>query len=330
MKKKAICFTRGGKQIIERINQKYLEQGAEPMEAYLSSDKVEPGEGFCKVEGPLGAWTAEHFHPGNGLLFIGAVGIAVRALAGLPKDKLSDCPVVVMDDTAQFVIPILSGHAGGANGWAVEIAAMLGAVPVITTSTDRNEAFSVDTFAMERRLTITEKEGIRKVSVKALEEKKVTLSIKNYPPKQPVDLIIADKTDAECTLLLKPKPYTVGVGMKKNKDAGEAEAFLLDTLKDLEIPVSDVYALCTIDIKEDEPALLVMRDKYRIPVFSFDRELLEKAEGDFTASEFVREQVGVDNVCERAAVLGAGPGAELILRKQARDGMTIAVAKRMI
>ena len=82
--------------------------------------------------------------------------------------------------------------------------------------------------------------------------------------------------------------------------------------------------------KDDPWTGAAMRDKYRIPVFSFDRELLEKAEGDFTASEFVREQVGVDNVCERAAVLGAGPGAELILRKQARDGMTIAVAKRMI
>ena len=83
-----------------------------------------------------------------------------------------------------------------------------------------------------------------------------------------------------------------------------------------------------IDIKEDEPAILNLRDKYRIPVLSFDAELLKKAPGEYTASEFVRETTGVDNVCERSAVLGAGTGCELVLKKTAKDGMTIAIAKR--
>ena len=330
MRKIAICFTRNGEQVIDRIGRGYREIGQEGPEAYLSSGSIEPEKGFQRTDLSVGAWTESVFQPGNGLLFVGAVGIAVRALAGLPKDKLSDCPVVVIDDTGEFVIPILSGHAGGANKWAVELAELLGAVPVITTATDRNDAFSVDSFAVENRLTITDREGIRRVSVKALEDKKVTLSIKNYPPEQPVDVIIADETEAQCSLLLRPKPYTVGLGMKKNKDRAEAEAFFLGILRETGIDDQDVFALCTIDLKEDEEAILALRDRYRIPVLSFDRELLEKAEGSFTASEFVREQVGVDNVCERAAVLGAGPGAELILRKRSENGMTIAIAKRKI
>ena len=95
------------------------------------------------------------------------------------------------------------------------------------------------------------------------------------------------------------------------------------------IDTEDVYALSTIDLKEDEPALLYLRDKYRIPVISFDKEILSKAEGDFGASEFVRKTVGVDNVCERAAAICAGPGGKIVVRKQKYEGMTIAVAERL-
>ena len=90
-----------------------------------------------------------------------------------------------------------------------------------------------------------------------------------------------------------------------------------------------MYAICTIDRKEDEEAIRALRDKYSIPVLSFDKELLMKAKGNFHGSAFVYDTVGADNVCERAAVLGSGSGGKLIVPKKAEDGMTIAVAKRM-
>ncbi|MCR5687579.1 MAG: cobalamin biosynthesis protein, partial [Lachnospiraceae bacterium] len=207
-------------------------------------------------------------------------------------------------------------------------AQLLGAIPVITTSTDVNGAFSVDTFAAENRLAITDRKGIKKVSVKALEGKKVTLSIKDFPPAEKVDVIVADETDRECSLLLTPKEYTVGLGMKKNRDSRAAESFFLETLSGLGIDVSDIYALATIDAKEDEEALTYLRDRYSIPLISFDSSLLNKAEGSFAGSDFVKQTVGCDNVCERAATLAAGPGAEPVLGKTAHNGMTIAVAKR--
>ena len=93
------------------------------------------------------------------------------------------------------------------------------------------------------------------------------------------------------------------------------------------IPYEDVYAFATIDIKEAEEGLQALSRKMRIPVISFDAELLQKAPGEFTASEFVAQTVGVDNVCERAAVLAANCG-KLIRRKTAGDGVTVAVAER--
>ncbi len=316
MKKLAACFSDNGERLIEKINSLCAGAGIEP----LSGTRID--------DGTLEEWTRRSFAPGNALIFIGAAGIAVRALSGLPKDKLSDCPVVVIDDSGQFVIPILSGHAGGANKLAALLAQLLGAIPVITTSTDVNGAFSVDTFAAENRLAITDRKGIKKVSVKALEGKKVTLSIKDFPPVGKVDVIVADVTDRECSLLLTPKKYTVGIGMRKGREAQAAEDFFLGTLKDLGIDISDIYALATIEAKEDEEALIYLRDRYSIPLISFDSALLNKAEGDFDGSDFVMDTVGTDNVCERAAVLAAGAGAELVLCKKAHEGMTIAVAKR--
>ena len=316
MRKLAICFTDNGERIIEKINTESKKRG------------IAPVEGFRKITESVGEWTANMFAPGNALIFIGAAGIAVRALYSLAKDKLSDCPVIVIDDGGRFVIPILSGHAGSANKLAVIIADLIGAVPVITTSTDVNDTFSVDTFAVENRLNITDREGIRKVSVKALEGKKVTLSVKDFPPKEPVDVIVADDTDRECSLLLKPKGYTVGLGMRKDKDKESVEKFFTCILRDNGLDVSDVYAICTIDIKEDEEAVIYLRDRYRIPVLSFDANLLSKASGDFSSSEFVRNTVGVDNVCERAALLAAGNGGTLVCGKTAGDGITMAVAKR--
>ena len=330
MKKMAICFSDRGREIIEKLNKSFAERGLEGMEAYIDRASEEEVPGFHTVRESVDVWTKKHFSPGSALIFVGAAGIAVRALSGLPADKLVDGPVLVIDDSGTFVIPLLSGHAGGANKLAVILADFLEAVPVITTSTDVHAAFSADTFAVENRLTITDRKALKTVSAKALEGKKVTLSVKNYPPKEPVDILVADETDAAYTLLLKPKPVTVGMGMKRDKDPAALEAFFLEVLQENGLAPEDVYALCTLDLKEEEPALLFLRDRYRIPVISFDAELLMKAEGSFSASSFVQETVGVDNVCERAAVLGAGAGAQLLVKKTARDGMTLAIAKRKV
>lgn len=328
MKRLAVCFSANGAKIIEKINMACEDRDIAPLTCYALTSSEDISDDFIRVSEDVYKWTSDNFSEGNALIFVGAMGIAVRALSGLPKDKLSDCPVLVIDDAGRFVIPVLSGHAGSANKLAEIIASLIDAIPVITTSSDVNGVFSVDTFAVENRLTIAEKAEIKKVTSRALENKKVTLSIKDYPPREPVDVIVADETDAEHLLLLKPKMYTVGLGMKKDKDPDEVEKFFLDTLKQNGLDGSDIYALCTIDIKEDEPAVLNLRDKYRIPVLSFDAELLKKAPGEYTASEFVRETTGVDNVCERSAVLGAGTGSKLVLKKIAKDGMTVAIAKR--
>ena len=330
MKKAAICFTESGKTVIEKINLAAEAAGIRKAEAYMARSGGETYEGFTPVAEPLSEWARERFREHAALLFVGAAGIAVRAIAGAVRDKLDDSPVLVIDDLGQFVIPILSGHAGGANRIAATIAGLIGAVPVITTSTDIHGAFSADTFARERGLKIRNREGIKTVSAKAIEGKPVTLSIKNYPPKEPVDIIIADETDREYSLLLSPREYVLGVGMKRDTDPEKAEVFFLEFLKRNGIEPADLYAVATIDLKENEPAIRSFCDRMRLPLFSYDAALLNQAQGTFTASAFVKQMTGTDNVCERAAVLCAGPGAELLAGKTAGDGITAALARRKL
>ena len=94
-------------------------------------------DGLTAVEEPLSVWTKEQFEKAEGLIFVGALGIAVRAAAPCVKDKFGDPALVVVDEKGTFAIPVLSGHMGGANDLARRIGEKLGATPVITTDADR-------------------------------------------------------------------------------------------------------------------------------------------------------------------------------------------------
>ena len=116
----------------------------------------------------LADWTARQFAGSDALVFVGAVGIAVRAIAPHCQSKAQDPAVVVLDECGRFAVPILSGHLGGANDLARALAAVCGAVPVITTATDANGVFAVDEWAKHQNCTVLEAERIKHVSSKLL------------------------------------------------------------------------------------------------------------------------------------------------------------------
>ena len=127
----------------------------------------------CGGDVTLKGWTAEHFAQDEALIFVGAVGIAVRAIAPHCKSKTTDPAVVVVDECGRFAVPILSGHLGGANDLARAIATVCGAVPVITTATDAHGIFAVDEWAKHQNCMVLEPERIKLVSGKLLAEQPV-------------------------------------------------------------------------------------------------------------------------------------------------------------
>ena len=122
---------------------------------------------------PLRRWTQEAFAEFDALVFVGATGIAVRSIAPFLKSKTSDPAVLCVDELGKFVIPLVSGHIGGANELAARLADALGAVAVITTATDLNGRFAVDVFAKKNQLWISDMKLAKQISADILDGKKI-------------------------------------------------------------------------------------------------------------------------------------------------------------
>lgn len=345
MKLSMISFTENGKRLSERIA-KLLEKKLE-VELYTKCEAGIKDDTFSDlffVKTSVGDWAKKQMQEGNALLFIGACGIAVRAVAPFLTDKLHDVPVLVMDEKGKYVIPILSGHMGGANDLASDIAEKTGAEPVITTATDLNKKFAVDLFAKRNSLYIADKDGIVKVSSKVLAGKEIAMSIEPgheiigrepnirfvpYPPAGFVDVVVTSEDDIfDASLLLKAREYVIGFGCKRGKTEKEIDIFISKIFNEMGISAMQIFALSSISQKRDEQGIMEWCRKEAIPFLTYTAEELQEVNGNFAKCPFVKEHVGVDNVCERAAVKACGEAGELIVPKVAGNGMTIAIARR--
>ncbi len=347
MKLGVIYFTSGGEQLAERLKK----------EEKISHDNIrlelKDGRNREPETESVREYIKRAFQEKTGLLFIGATGIAVRMIAPYVKDKLLDSPVIVADETGRFVISLLAGHVGGANELAKYVAALLHATPVITTATDGRDLFAVDVFAKKNHLWIADRGQIREISSRILRGECLSISIlgmqedasgdvgglppelllRGFPPTEDVDILVADRDvlnqikPVKAGILLEPREYVIGMGCRKNKDFSELEGFALAKCESLGVRREQVRALVSVDVKRDEPGLLRLAKEWGIPFLTFSAEELMQVKGKFESSDFVRRQVGTDNVCERAVMAYCGDEGELLLGKQAENGMTLAIGK---
>ena len=238
----------------------------------------------------------------DAMVFVGAVGIAVRAVAPYVRSKLSDPAVLVVDECGQFVIPLLSGHVGGANELARLVAGQLGATPVITTATDIHDVFSVDTFARQQHLAIVEKDEIKHLSGVLLEGKPVGaltpecgFVISGKPVGQPFTH----------TLHLVPQDLVIGVGCRSGVTGDDLYRFVKARFDAQGWSLYRVRVVASVDAKREEAGLIALSERLGVPFLTYSAALLAAQQGEFHASGFVHQTVGVDNVCERSALCAA-------------------------
>jgi cobalt-precorrin 5A hydrolase len=301
---------------------------AESLAQALGGALREPAE-------PLAAWVSREFAVREALVFVGACGIAVRAVAPHLENKSSDPAVVNLDETGHYVIPLLSGHLGGANALARRLAALTGGEAVVTTATDINQIFAVDLWAKRQGLSVRNPEKIKAVSAKLLRGEEAAIDCPypirgELPPglklSSPGDVLVSVRPTEGDVLQLIPRVLTLGVGCKRGTDIDTLRAAFARFCLERRICPEAVEIAASIDRKQDEAGLLAFCAERAWPLHFYSAQALQSLPGCFTASRFVEDKVGVDNVCERAAALRSG--GKLIEKKYALDGVTFALAER--
>lgn len=324
-----------------------------------------------------------YFGQVDAIVFVTASGIAVRSVAEHLTHKSKDPAIVCMDELGKHVISLVSGHAGGANALTQMLADVMWATPVITTATDVEGQFSIDDYAREHNLVVTDWAKAKAISAEVLatgakpvwvdeaevsqEEEKNACEICKEQKSTGIDVgkiendgceneigvqklqigshqVVITPQDVSVdaqTLQLIPRCIVAGVGCKKGIPVDKIEHAVQDAFAKAGLRMEALCAVVSIDLKKEEAGLLEFCETRNVPFETYAAEELQAVPGTYSASEFVSGVTGVDNVCERSAVKyasehGMNQGeqllgrqakhGELLLRKQAYGGVTVALA----
>ncbi|MCS7279577.1 MAG: precorrin-3B C(17)-methyltransferase [Thermodesulfobacteriaceae bacterium] len=272
------------------------------------------------------------------LIFICASGIVVRKIAPFLKNKLEDPGVLVLNETGEYVIPLLGGHRAKANELAQKIADFLSAKAVVTTASDSLSFTPLDLWIKEKGLILKNPELLP--GIMALFNQKGTLRVyREKSVKIPLfkgALEVGKVEEAEVIItnriIGKPKKQLIlivpnlwlGVGFHENLEEAYLEEAVKKVFEEYQLEEKALKGVTTLDKKAKHQALLNFCVHKKLSLLSFSKEELEKVKA-LTPSEKVYEAVGLESVSEQAALL-ASKGA-LLIPKQVFSGLTIAVAE---
>ncbi|MHB8793672.1 MAG: precorrin-3B C(17)-methyltransferase [Thermoleophilia bacterium] len=304
----------------------------------------------------------EGFRAGDTLVCVMATGIVFRVLAPFLGSKQDDPAVIVIDEHGRHVVPLLGGHAAGANALAREIADFLGGEAVITTSSDVQGMIAPDELARKLGLKIADPTSLRHVTALLVDHKPVCIESRTdpgvagyawVPPGADVSgfdgrLLITHMSDPEgkpdtgdgsipeprpdnrltqrLTACLVSRSVVAGVGCKRGTTTAEIVAAISDACYAHQIEPRAIVTIASIDQKRDEAGLLEAASALDATTIFFTAE--ELAAMNRPGSDFVADTVGTPAVCEPAALLEAGEGAELLSGKEAHGRVTVALALR--
>ena len=297
------------------------------------------------------------FQSYENLVCIMATGIVVRILAPLLVHKTSDPAVVVLDQKGRYAISLLSGHLGGANDLARQMAEISGGLPVITTATDVAGELSFDSFAKKYNMSIENIGVLKHVSGALLRKNRVLVfSDRFYPEFRGNDLLdvhplselsgplsweeiaaavvihegkVLEESEEMPVLYLRPRTLCAGIGCKRGMGAEPIRDALIETIRQQGLSPLSLKCISTIPLKADEPGIIQTAKEMHVElkiIPTEDIRSLDVASLGIASSEFVAENTGVPSVSTASAYLASGRGT--ILRDKAKyKGITIALAK---
>lgn len=283
----------------------------------------------------------------DGFVMVMASGIVVRSCAKLCAHKTSDPAVVVVDEQGRHAVSLLSGHLGGANRLAADVASITGGEAVLTTASDVRGMMAVDELAARHAMRVLNPEAIAGISSAALEGKEVDFMIPdslfqryyagtpNFHPVRSVGtnpavvLLDSDAVPALSetpVLYLRKRKFVLGMGCRMDTQLSDLEQIACKILEQVGADWSNVCRIATAELKLDERAMLELAAKHGVELTGYSAEQLNSVEVP-NPSEAAWEKLGINSVSEAAAILGAGFG-KLAVPKIKGNGVTAALAER--
>ena len=295
---------------------------------------------------PFGSFSKEVFHESSSLVFIGAMGICVRSIAPFAEDKHTDPAVVCIDSTGKYVIPVLSGHIGGANDLSKELANLLGAEAIITTQSDNTNLWPLDTLGKKYDWTLIAKDSnaaiptfvngkptallldIRDKGTDYLERTvpshvSIFYSFEAIPQQDYELLMIVSPQQYDTsipTITYIPKVLHLGMGCRKDMQGDPTVVYehIKDVLRDKRLYPEALADVNTIDLKKCEPVLtLLAYGVMECPFHTYTSEELKDIPVP-NPSEKVLEVTESSSVSEASAIYAAH-GGPLLVEKQKAD-----------
>lgn len=295
---------------------------------------------------------AKLFKTSDALICLFSLGAVIRLIAPYLKDKKTDPAVIVIDDKTNFVISTLSGHLGGANQLAQDIAKKLEATPVITTAADVNKTIPVDLVGKEFGWKIDESSQVTKVSAHMVNEEKIGVfqdsGEKNWWSKElPRNvtiyssmeelmrsdskgfLIISDKKfdlkSFDSIVIYRPLTLVVGVGLHWDTSKERIKEGLISCMEKYCLSPKSISKFVSIKKEKDSRGLIDIGNEMGVPIEFVNREDLAKVNIP-NPSEIVKAYEGTSSVSEAAAIK-VSEGKLVVEKQKFPPDLTIAVAR---
>jgi precorrin-4 C11-methyltransferase len=320
----------------------------------LTSYLTDGGPGAREIAQPLSGAISGLFAAYRGLVFFLPVGAVVRLIAPHLGDKSSDPGVVAVDDGGRFATSLLSGHSGGGNALAEQVAAALGATPVITTAVERQGQIPPELIGQPFgwRLEAT-REALLRASVALANGESIGV-YDDYPEVEwlprlsrrrrfrslarlagsgiEAAIVVSDRQlpelIAERYVVWRPRRLVAGIGCSSGAPADEIEALLRSSLEAAGLAPGGLGLLATLDRKLSEPGLQQLAAELQLELKGYSQTELDKVVVP-NPSAVVRRAVGTSSVAEAAALLASDDGA-LLTPKRASQHATVALAERPV
>ena len=324
----------------------------------FAPDKFDVGDNNYNItwySEPTTQKIVELFHNSNALICIFSLGAVIRLIAPHLKNKKTDPAVLVIDDQSNFVISALSGHIGGANELALDLATHIGATPVITTAADVNKTISVDLIGRKLGWQIEDDSAVTRLSAHMVNGNSIGVfqdaGEKNwYAKKLPSNvtiydnlaslkrsnsqghIIISDKIIHDTSTLTdlvvyRPPTLVVGVGLHWDTSKDTIQNGITKTLEKFDLNPISISLLASIKKPQDIPGLAQAALDMHIPIEYVDRNDLAQTKTP-NPSDTVKAFEGTASVSEAAAIIASSNGTLIVEKQKFPPNLTIAIAKK--